>query len=237
MSTPTDDTRATSTTEGSTPSTAPAPARSRQVRRSDAEVTRARMLQAAVDCILESGYYKASSNAIARKAGVTWGAIQYQFGSRETLMLELIVDRWSRIQNDIHDATVTGETLQERLGSVYDRLEAWYGAPEHVAHVQVLLDLSSDPSTSESTRQAAMAHGKAISQAWQPLFVQAMGEAGTDRELVNYAFLTFRGFQSANVLSSEFTKSDPNKRYRDLVVEGVAAAIAERAAERGLSVG
>ena len=46
-----------------------------------------RILEAALDCILERGFYRASSNEIARRSGMTWGAIQYYFGTRERLML------------------------------------------------------------------------------------------------------------------------------------------------------
>ncbi len=37
--------------------------------------TRDRVIAAAITCILERGYYRASTNEIARTAGVTWGVI------------------------------------------------------------------------------------------------------------------------------------------------------------------
>jgi len=55
-------------------------------RRSDGELTRQKVLDAAIQTILEVGYYQASSNAIARRAGVTWGTLQHQFGTREALL-------------------------------------------------------------------------------------------------------------------------------------------------------
>jgi AcrR family transcriptional regulator len=206
----------------------------RRARRSDGELTRARVLQAAVDCILERGYYRASSNAIARQAGVTWGAIAHQFGSREGLLLEVLRERWDRLREDMATATVTGETLVERLGQVLDVLEHWYGAPEHLVHTQILLDLSRDPDTSEATREAVAAHGRELQRAWRPLFVQAMGEAGTDRELVEYAFLTLRGYLSGNMLSSTYTRVFDNDEMRDMLVRGVACAVSERAKERDI---
>lgn len=196
------------------------------------------MLEAAVECILERGYYRASSNAIARQAGVTWGTLAHQFGSREGLLLELMRDRWQRLQQDMATATVTGSTLEERLHSVLDILESWYGVPENLVHVQILLDLSRDPQTSDATREAVLAHGREITQAWRPLFVQAMGEAGTDRELVEYAFLTLRGVLTANMLSAQYTtRGGHDRRFRDLLVRGVACAVTERANERGLELG
>ena len=55
--------------------------------------TRERVIAAAVDSILERGFYRASSNEIARRAGVTWGVIQHHFGTREALMLAVLRPR------------------------------------------------------------------------------------------------------------------------------------------------
>jgi AcrR family transcriptional regulator len=195
------------------------------------------VLEAAVECILELGYYQASSNAIARRAGVTWGTIQHQFGSREALLLEVMTEGWRRLHDELREATVTGVALEDRLMSVLELLGHWYGAPDYLAHLQIFLDLSSDPATSEATRDAVLAHGRELTRAWRPLFAQAMGEAGSDRELVEYAFLTLRGFLTANTVSAEFTTAAKDQRFRKLLVRGVAAAITERAHQRGLSVG
>jgi AcrR family transcriptional regulator len=208
----------------------------RRARRSDGEVTRARVLQAAVDCIVERGYYRASSNAIARQAGVTWGAIAHQFGSREGLLLEVLRDRWDRLRQDIATAKVSGETLEDRLRSVLDVVERWYGTPEQLVHVQILLDLSRDPGTTDAAREAALAHGRDLQRAWRPLFVQAMGEAGTDRELVEYAFLTLRGYLMGNMLTAAYATASDKRATRELLVRGVACAIAERAHERGIAL-
>jgi AcrR family transcriptional regulator len=195
------------------------------------------VLDATIQCILELGYYQASSNAIARRAGVTWGTIQHQFGSREALLLEVLSEGWRQLQDDLREATVTGATLEERLLSVLELLARWYGTPEYLAHLQIFLDLSRDPATSEATRDAVITHGRKLTRAWRPVFAQAMGEAGRDRELVEYAFLTLRGFLSADTLSSQYTTAARDQRFRRLLVRGVAAAIAERAGQRGLSVG
>ena len=69
-----------------------------RTRRTDGEQTWRRVLDAAEECILELGYYQASSNEIARRAGVTWGVIQHQFGTREGLLLAVLNDRWASMQ-------------------------------------------------------------------------------------------------------------------------------------------
>jgi AcrR family transcriptional regulator len=205
-------------------------------RRANAEATRARVLDAAVTCILDVGYYQASSNAIAREAGVTWGTIQHQFGTREALLLEVLDERFGRLDAHLATATVDGSNLEERLGSVLELLEEHYGRPEHLVFVQILLDLSADPGTSSSARRAIQKHGRSLTRIWEPFFVQAMGEAGQCTELAEYVFLTLRGYLTANLLVSRLQSVGRDPVVRELLVKGVACAVTERARELGLPV-
>lgn len=47
--------------------------------------TRQSLLQAAVGCLAEGGPDAVSANAVARRAGATWGTIQHQFGDADGL--------------------------------------------------------------------------------------------------------------------------------------------------------
>jgi AcrR family transcriptional regulator len=205
-------------------------------RRADPELTRARVLDAAVDCILDVGYYQASSNAIARQAGVTWGTIQHQFGTREALLLQVLEEGLAALDRHLVTATVTGVDLEERIQSVLELLEVYYGRPEHLVHIQILLDLLADPSTSATTRRALDRHRRALSRAWEPFFVQAMGQASQNAELVEFAFLTLRGYLTANLLLSRVRAIGRKPAVRALLVQGVACAVANRAHELHLSV-
>ncbi|MCU1484765.1 MAG: regulatory protein TetR [Actinomycetia bacterium] len=205
-------------------------------RRSDGEQTWRRVLDAAVGCILEVGYYQTSSNEIARRAGVTWGTIQHQFGTREGLLLEVLNDRWAALDRRMAEAEVPDGTLEERLASVLDVLASHYEQPEHLVQLQIILDLTRNPNTSSETRQAIAVHGAELSRAWQPLFDQALGEAASDPELVRYAFLALRGYLMGNVVSTNVADTADDTVVRGLLVRGVAEALRSEAARRGLAL-
>jgi AcrR family transcriptional regulator len=205
-------------------------------RRSDGEATRARVLAAAVESILEIGYYQTSSNEIARRAGVTWGTIQHQFGTREALLLELLNERWAWLQERVATAAIEGATLEARLRAVLDVFAEYYSQPDHLAHMQILLDLSRAPDSSEAARRAVDAHGAELGRAWRPLFVQALGEAASDDELVRYVFLAFRGYLAGVLMGASLADKTEDTVERELLVRGVAAAVRQRAAEQGLSL-
>jgi AcrR family transcriptional regulator len=203
-------------------------------RRSDGEATRRRVLDAAVACILEKGYYQASTNEIARTAGVTWGTLQHQFGSREALLLEVLKDRWARLLERISHPEVEGDTLEQRLDCVLELLASHYEQPEYLAMIQILLDLTRNPDTSKATRRAIARYGSDLTTAWQPLFAQALGEASGEADLVVYAFTTLRGYLAARLIASSIAETADDKVTRVLLVRGVAVAIRETAAARGI---
>src|SRR6266568_236456 len=90
------------------------PRRPKQSTERDVE-PRQRVIQAAIDCILEQGFYRASSNAIAERAGLTWGVIQYYFGTREVLMLAVLEEGTQRLLDDLTTAEITADSLEERI--------------------------------------------------------------------------------------------------------------------------
>ncbi|HEX4018268.1 MAG TPA: TetR/AcrR family transcriptional regulator [Frankiaceae bacterium] len=206
-------------------------------RRTDGELTAKRVLDAATECILQLGYYQASSNEIARRAGVTWGVIQHQFGTREGLLLAVLNDRWATMEAHMASADVSGKSLQDRLTRVFDVLAEHYGAPEHLVQLQIILDLTHNPKTSTETRRAVAAHGEALTRAWQPLFEGALGEAARETDLVRYAFLTLRGYLQGGIISAHIADTTDDTVQRRLLIEGVAASIQAEAGRRGIELG
>ena len=117
-----------------------------------AEGTSQRVIDAAISCILAKGYYRASSNEIARWAGLTWGVIQYHFGSRENLMLAALTDQVQKLIEHSENYVFTGETTCEQLWSVHHYLHEFFGRQEYLAALEINLNLVRTPSTEVEVR-------------------------------------------------------------------------------------
>jgi AcrR family transcriptional regulator len=139
--------------------------------------TRARVIDAAVACILDEGFYRASSNKIAKRAGVTWGVIQYHFGTREALLVAVHERGVDELDQCLTDAVVVGDTVEARLESFVDALWAYYRRPEFLAYMQVMLNLSHDPTTADSTQATLKSVGARVNER-VPALVRAI--VGTD---------------------------------------------------------
>jgi AcrR family transcriptional regulator len=197
--------------------------------RPDADpATRRRVLDAAVSCIIQRGFYRASSNEIARQAGMTWGVIQYHFGTREALMLAVLEDTSARFVDLVEHANIEGENAAARLDRLLDLLTSHYGTPEYLAFTQILLNMEHDPSTSAEVRAtlrtvAERSHGHV-----RRLLRQTLGPADGDAELAATLFLVLRGFAlSQQLLDTMAYESIPPQsehaaRQRQLVSEMLA---------------
>ena len=202
--------------------------------RRDPEATRRKVIDAAVESILDVGYYESSSNEIARRAGVTWGVIQHQFGTREALLLDVLDDMWARLQASVATADVGTGTLEERLHALLDVLALHYGNPEHLVAIQIGLDLANNPKTSAETRRAVIRHAHRLARAWQPLSVDTLGPLAADPELVGYTFATLRGYLIGATTAREFGPDKHDDIERRLLVEGIAASLLAEARRRNL---
>ncbi len=202
-------TRAVSPAKAPGPPTAAGTAEARRARPSRTApsaaaetATRRRMIDAAVECILEKGFYRASTNEIARTAGVSWGVIQHHFRTREGLMLAVLQDGAEKFFEHMSRAHVEGDTVAERIDHLAEILSAHYGDPTFLAYLQVQLNLDHDPATSAGVRTtmrevAERSHGHV-----RRLLHEALGEAAATPELATTVFLALRGFAISQQLQS-----------------------------------
>jgi len=216
-------------------------------RRGDAEETRRRVLDAVVATVIDIGYYKASSNEIARRAGVTWGSIQHLFGSRDQLMLDVLNDIGSSMTQRFASAVIEGDTLEERLANVLAVLATHYEQDIYLVQMQILLELSATSSTSDGQHHAVQRqNSEMFDHLAQPLLEKAIGPLAQDRDLVMYAFMTMRGFLTSYAIGRRISElpammvlmrnSGNNDAVRDLVVRGVARTMRDEAARRGYEI-
>jgi AcrR family transcriptional regulator len=164
-------------------------------------VSRQRVIEAAIACILDQGFYRASSNAIAERAGVTWGVIQYHFGSREALMLAVLEEGTRRLNEVLLTAEIDGDTVTERIASYMDILGRYYGAADYLAFSQVLINLTHDPRTSTQTRETMTRISESANPELRRLRRQVLAGTGIRRPaLRSLLFHALRGLALSHVM-------------------------------------
>jgi AcrR family transcriptional regulator len=180
--------------------------------------TAAKVIDAAVECILDEGFYRASSNQIARRAGVTWGVIQYHFGTREGLLLAVFRHSADALLAHLENASIAGETTNQRLESLADVIWSYYRRPEFLAYIQILLNLTHDPTTADETRETLATLNDSTFGLWQSLVNQALPEANRTPEAARALFDVLRGLAIGQELTDAIPAvGPPSKQSTDLV--------------------
>ena len=102
------------------------------------ESTRTRLLAAAYDLLLKDGYHATTVQGIARRAGLTTGAIYANFANKQELMALAVLERWTQLeQNTVLLSMQTGdgaalpEGANERLAHYLAQHIVAPASPEH----------------------------------------------------------------------------------------------------------
>jgi AcrR family transcriptional regulator len=156
-----------------------------RARRSHAErtaETRERVMRAVVESITLLGYQKTTSAEIARRAGVTWGAVQHHFGDKDGILTAVLADSFGSFADTLGNAP-DDETLEKRVSvfvlEIVELPEASLDTAELIAR------LPADPGDGyelDLSSAAARLAGTIAAQPWHGLFV-AFDYGRTWREL------------------------------------------------------
>lgn len=149
-------------------------------RRVPDENTRETVLAAALDTICDLGYYQASSNEIARRAGVSWGVIQHYFGTRERLLVAVLDDAVDHALASLDGAELVGRDQRMRLRQLLKLIYSFYGTPMYAATLQILWNLARDTQTERSSELAVRRHAEVLDARWHDLLTAALDAPPTD---------------------------------------------------------
>jgi AcrR family transcriptional regulator len=195
------------------------------------------LLQAAVESIVEDGYYRTSSNEIARRAGVSWGAIQYHFGSRDELFIGVLQKSALDFIQSLADFDPNSNSLQVRLGILADLIWQHHSSPKYAAILQIDLNLSRDPKLAEPTARTLEQVRDAFRSGWEGLRNRTFSSDVIDNGLDRFVFHVLQGMALVELLNREMGRgfAKPNDdtefvRERELVVEMLTEFLKRRGA-------
>jgi AcrR family transcriptional regulator len=100
--------------------------------------TRARLIKATLGLIRDGGYSAATATAIARRAGITWGAAQHQFGSKEDILEEILALAYARFIGAMSAPGLLGGTRSRRAAELVGRMWDHYQGDYYRASLEIL---------------------------------------------------------------------------------------------------
>lgn len=142
--------------------------------------TQSRLVAAAIDCLAEYGYAGATTPLIAKRAGVTRGALQHHFASRSDLDLAVIDFVAEELNFSIDVETLKNASLEVRISHVVDAYWTAFGGKLFRAALHIWLAVLHDPTLAEHMSE----HLHALQERIEPLWVALFHDVGLDRRRV-----------------------------------------------------
>jgi len=101
--------------------------------------TREKILNAAISLIKEGGFAAASASRIAERAGITWGAAQHHFGSKEDILAEVMAISHERFIASMSASHLRQGTLADRVDAFVECMWEHYKDDVYLAGLEILL--------------------------------------------------------------------------------------------------
>jgi AcrR family transcriptional regulator len=111
------------------------------LRRTQAErtaETRRRILDAVVESIAELGFQRTTAMEIAKRAGVTWGAVQHHFGAKGGILEAVLEDTFERFEARLGDVAADAP-LARRVALFVERGWEHFASPHFRSTFEILL--------------------------------------------------------------------------------------------------
>lgn len=122
----------------------PAPVRERRSHAERRAQTRARILAAVVDSLDEVGFRKTTGAEIARRAGVSWGAVQHHFRDKDGILIAALESSFALFTERLEGAIPADASLAERVDLFVDRAWSHFSSPEYRSTFEILRNLPGD---------------------------------------------------------------------------------------------
>ncbi|MEM9203566.1 MAG: TetR/AcrR family transcriptional regulator [Actinomycetota bacterium] len=123
--------------------TATSPARRSQLERRTA--TRAALLRSAVELIVEQGNADLRLTEVASHAGVTKGAIQHHFATKNDLLAAVVLDGWSDLTTRLDGYAPGDSSIEERIVRLVELMWQSYSRPAALAAYTIVATINDAP--------------------------------------------------------------------------------------------
>ncbi len=172
-------------------------------RRSQAErtaQTRAKILAAVVESIAEIGFRRTTAAEITRRAGVTWGAAQHQFGDKEGILRAVLEDSFDRFADCLEGIPGQRAPLEERVGAFVDRAWQHFGSAHYRSTFEILLSVEAPEDGAPPGWQEPMM--EAWSRIWSGVFSDSPLRGRESLDLQRYTISALVGVAAMRMIGT-----------------------------------
>lgn len=182
--------------------------------------TRGSLLRAAIEIIAESGWMSATTRAVAARAGVTRGALQHYFDSREELLKAVAGEIFVQLHSRLDTKALSAQPLQRRVDLLLQHYYDVYSSPLFRAVLSASLDPSSG--VDQYMRHGIVQQQAMIDRTWREVFADLDAPDSELRPLRRLVMSAIRGYAVQNLWGRGGLWHNDAPVMRDVVVARLA---------------
>ncbi len=167
--------------------------------------TRTAILAAVSESVAEVGFARTTAAEIARRAGVTWGAVQHHFGGKDGMLTAVLEESFNRFVEQVESVPREGP-LEKRVSLFIDRAWEHYSSAHYRSTLEILQHFRTREDVQEAPAWSAIM-AKAWSEIWREIFHDAPVTRQGHTLLARYALATLAGFANLLLLSGDHADS------------------------------
>ncbi len=175
-----------------------APSRPRRSHAERTAETRGRIMSAVLESIAAVGFQRTTASEIARRAGVTWGAVQHHFGGKDGILIAVLEDSFNRFAERLSDVDVENASLEKRVALFIERAWQHFGSPRFRSTFEILLHYAPAGAGAEPLWQSQMFRD--WRRIWQGFFADAPLSRRQSLTLQHYTIAVLSGLASMQML-------------------------------------
>lgn len=224
-------TRPPSVSKGDLKSHLPAgDARSTGPRRSQAErtaETRARLIDATIECLIDSGYSGTTTVAVCKRAGVSHGSLLHHYGTRERLLGAALDAVYERLQRPVIESLEQLPLGEERVDALVELMWGAFGSLEFKAVLELWLAASNQSDVGWAVWPEAEDFDRAIQPLAEHLFPDVAARMPDFSLYISLIFQVLQGMGLAHATWPQGEDDSTRVRVRALLGRLVRDAFSE----------
>lgn len=189
--------------------------------RARSQLTRARIIEATVACLVQGGFSNTTMRAVAAGAGTSVGAVQYHFPTKQDLLIETLTEIFQEVVLRLGELGKVAGGEQDRARRIVRTLWSFYQGERFLAASEILLGTRMEPQATRPVLRARDALIRAYRTSWDQVIGDTPLAPSARFALLQFIISTLRGL---GLLAGQ-VRDEPFYEEQLAILEGMVAGV------------
>jgi AcrR family transcriptional regulator len=187
--------------------------------------TRARLLDATVAALIDSGYAGTTTTEVCARAGLSRGAQLHHVPPRADLVVNAVAHLARRRADEVRRELADAASARDRLARALDAVFASFSGPLFYASLELWVAARSDEELRKCLVRFERGVGRAMAELWRELAPPEAAQSTQFEDLLELTFHVARGMALQRILRNDDSE---RRRLFEVWKRMVAAALGAR---------